>query len=536
MGKHFPNACLQLTVKRVDPCGWDAEDRAYFLFDDDRLYRQTDPPLPSSPSKKGKAPKSGRSSKRQRLSRVIPDTSPEDSGADTKPNGAEPFALAHEDNFAGRRWECVAITLEDYNKFLDSIRRSRNADEKNLFRFVSDEVIPSLSHREEERQRKEMRKLRELENQQKLATAKRSSRLASKFEKKREQDEAEEAERKKHADIEMAHRELARQHRMEEVRRLALLRSANAGQDRESRMMTREQRIREREMKRILHEEELAKEQDMLKRLAEQGTVAQSASAKSRVSRRQLDADMVHHKTELEKLQVEDDWMFDCSVCGVHGQNWVRRPVWVWPWSNVCRTTARIASRASSAALGSTARATASRSTKPRRRSSTLCVGRASSRRRTPARPMSASQCPSRCPSWYPTRQSNRSESVAGRERFLCQRQPRWCQRLAARRRRSWSTISTTWVLRAAASSAESSPHRRRRPDRLWHTRRLSSRHRWPRPSRLTTKLRRNPTSPRHPRRLLRMTILPTTLSPRPRRLPAAAVPTSAVLPSQPMA
>jgi hypothetical protein len=204
-------------VKRVDPCGWDAEERTYFLLDDDRLYRQTDPPLPSTPSKKAKLPKSSRSSKRQRLSRVIPDTSPEESDVDAKPNGVKPPALDHEENFAGRKWECIAVTLEDYNNFLDTIRRSRDTDEKNLFRYITNEVIPALNQREEERQRKELRKLRELENQNKLATAKRSSRLASKFEKKREQEEAEEAERKKLADLDMAHRELARQQRMEEV-------------------------------------------------------------------------------------------------------------------------------------------------------------------------------------------------------------------------------------------------------------------------------------------------------------------------------
>ena len=205
-------------MKRVDPCGWDAEERTYFLLDDDRLYRQTDPPLPSTPSKKAKSPKSSRSSKRQRLSRVIPDTSPEESEVDAKPNGVKPSALDHEENFAGRKWECIAVTLEDYNNFLDTIRRSRDANEKNLFRYITNEVIPALNQREEERQRKELRKLRELENQHKLATAKRSSRLASKFEKKREQEEAEEAERKKLADLDMAHRELARQQRMEEVR------------------------------------------------------------------------------------------------------------------------------------------------------------------------------------------------------------------------------------------------------------------------------------------------------------------------------
>jgi hypothetical protein len=89
-------------------------------------------------------------------------------------------------------------------------------------------------------------------------------------------------------------------------------------------MMTREQRIREREVKRILHEEELAKEQEKLQRLAEEASLDQSNGAKSRISRRQLDADMERHKMELERLQGEDDWIFDCSVCGVYGQNLVR--------------------------------------------------------------------------------------------------------------------------------------------------------------------------------------------------------------------
>jgi hypothetical protein len=214
-------------VKRIDPCGWDAEERTYFLFDDDRLYRQTDAPLPSTP-KKARSTKSSRSSKRQRLSRVIPDTSPEDSEVE-KQNGPGPLALDHEENFAGRKWECVAVTLEDYNRFLDTIRRSRDPDEKNLLRLITNDVIPLLNEREEERQRKETRKLRELENQHKLATAKRSSRLATKFEKKKEQEEAEEAERKKIADLDMAHRELARQQKMEEVRPMAFVERANAG-------------------------------------------------------------------------------------------------------------------------------------------------------------------------------------------------------------------------------------------------------------------------------------------------------------------
>jgi hypothetical protein len=88
-------------------------------------------------------------------------------------------------------------------------------------------------------------------------------------------------------------------------------------------MMTREQRLREREVKRILHEEQLAREQEQLQRLAEEAPLDQSNGVKFRISRRQLNADMELHKKELERIHEEADWVFDCSVCGVHGQNLV---------------------------------------------------------------------------------------------------------------------------------------------------------------------------------------------------------------------
>jgi hypothetical protein len=80
-------------------------------------------------------------------------------------------------------------------------------------------------------------------------------------------------------------------------------------------MLTREQRIRDREVKRILHEEQLKIEQEQLAKLSE-GEIA------GRISERQLKADLEHHKRELENMgEDEEDWFFDCAVCGVHGYN-----------------------------------------------------------------------------------------------------------------------------------------------------------------------------------------------------------------------
>lgn len=220
--------------QRVDPCGWDSEERSYFLFDDDRLYRQTDPPLPEPPKKilKGRTPKKAKRASRRRSSRVIPDTTPEVDSEDIemKDDVMEEdqdelvHDLTYEPNFENKKWECVAITLEDYTTFLDGIKRSRDPDEKNLHRYLTNEILPVLLQKEEERQRKEQRRLKEMENLNKLATAKRSSRLAVKAEKQKEVDAAEEAERKKMAELDMAHKEQEKQRQLEQVRYFSFFR------------------------------------------------------------------------------------------------------------------------------------------------------------------------------------------------------------------------------------------------------------------------------------------------------------------------
>lgn len=88
--------------------------------------------------------------------------------------------------------------------------------------------------------------------------------------------------------------------------------AADMLQARESRMLTREQRLKEREVKRILHEEELARLEEM------QNNESQDA----RMSERNLKNEMERRQEELKKLAEEEDrWIFDCSVCGVHGEN-----------------------------------------------------------------------------------------------------------------------------------------------------------------------------------------------------------------------
>ncbi|EOD48684.1 putative phd finger domain-containing protein [Neofusicoccum parvum UCRNP2] len=293
---------VEQTNWRVEAFGWDKEDRTYFVLDDDRLYRRTDPPLPTAPPPKSKSKpkpkkaKGTRASKRRRLS-----TTPPESGAEDEDEVAQDNSAHEDDTFGGMKWECVAVALEDYQSFISSIRKSRDINEKNLVKRLESDVMPIIEKRAEQQRQKALRKQRELENLEKMANAKRSSRIAGRVEKQKEQEAAEEAERKRIADLDMAKKEQEKQQQMEEAR--------------QSRMMTREQRLKEREVKRILHEEEL-------KRLEENSKKAETNEA--RMSERHLKAEMERRQKELEQMaQEEENWIFDCAVCGVHGENLV---------------------------------------------------------------------------------------------------------------------------------------------------------------------------------------------------------------------
>jgi len=281
------------------------------LLDDDRLYRQTEAPLPPTPVKAKAKPKSKakakprrsrgtRSSKRVKLSNPEDEEEEDDDVDEVDDTVAEIKQDVEEDNdYGGMTWECIAVNMEEYTAFLETISKSRDPNEKALRKAVMDTVMPILEKKAEAQRQKALRKQREWENMQKLATAKRSSRIAGRMEKQKEEEEAAAAEQKRLADLAMAHKEQERQSKLEA--------------DRESRMMTREQRLKEREMKRILHEEELA-------RLAEME--AKGEDPDGRHSERQLKTQMEKRQKELEELkEEEDEWIFDCSVCGMHGEN-----------------------------------------------------------------------------------------------------------------------------------------------------------------------------------------------------------------------
>lgn len=283
-------------MQRIEPYGWDRQDRTYFVLDDNRLYRLTDAPPPPPQLKKNtkKARAAQRASKRRRLS---PGAASDVDDANDETSNAGAAAEAKDDGLGGMSWECIAVTLDEVRQFLSTIQKSKDANEKTLRDQIQNHLLPILEKQEESRKRKQLQREKELLSLEKMAHAKRSSRLAGKLEQQKMEERAREEERKR--------REEESARRKEEQQRLKMER------ERDHRLMSRERRLREREVRRRLHEEELAQ-------LSEDSKEASSASA--RMSERRRLAQIERNKKALQELEEEeDDWIFDCA-CGVYGQ------------------------------------------------------------------------------------------------------------------------------------------------------------------------------------------------------------------------
>lgn len=163
-----------------------------------------------------------RSSKRTRLSIQVNDSSDQEDEED-EVTPAPASDVEPNDDFGGYTWECVAVTHHDYSALMSAWQRTRDPNEKQLKARIEREVLPIVEKRAEAQQRKFLRQQKELENMQKLATAKRSGRIAGKMERQRELDLAAEAERKRKDDLIMARKEEERQRKLEEASTVSLM-------------------------------------------------------------------------------------------------------------------------------------------------------------------------------------------------------------------------------------------------------------------------------------------------------------------------
>ncbi|KAJ4272392.1 hypothetical protein NW762_001105 [Fusarium torreyae] len=284
---------IEQTSWRIEPYGWDADDRTYFVLDDNRVYRLTEPTPTTKPTKpkKSKTYGSRRSSKRRRTT-----LNTEEEAVDTDQDTRDDVP-PEDDGLGGMTWECLAVTLEDVRTIVNGFRKTRDENEKILRDQLEEHLVPILEKQEQSRQRRELQRDRELANAAKMANAKRSSRIAGKLEQQKHEEEAREEERHRKEEEATRRREERAQFELE--------------QERDKRMVSREQRLREREARRIQHEEELAQLSEDSKNLS---------SASGRVSERRLQVEIERNKQALKELEdEEEDWVFDCT-CGLHGQ------------------------------------------------------------------------------------------------------------------------------------------------------------------------------------------------------------------------
>ncbi|KAJ2989268.1 hypothetical protein NUW58_g3555 [Xylaria curta] len=283
---------------RIEPSGWDGEDRTYYILDDNRLYRLTPAPpalpvwKPKKNTKKAKA--AARASKRRRTSRSA--TQSRDTVDDELASDTEETSKPEDDGLGGAKWECIGVSLNDIQNFLATVRKTRDDNEKILRSTVEEHLLPILERQEESRKRRALQREKERLNFEKMAHAKRSSRIAGKAEQQKLQQQAREEEEKLQREERAA--------RKEEQVRLKLER------EHDNRARSREERLKERQTRRLQHEEELAQ-------LSED---SKSLGGDNRMSQRRLKAEIAKNKRVLQDLEDEaDDWIFDC-VCGVYGQ------------------------------------------------------------------------------------------------------------------------------------------------------------------------------------------------------------------------
>ncbi|KAH8158128.1 hypothetical protein CIB48_g10117 [Xylaria polymorpha] len=249
-------------------------------------------PAPKKNTKKAKA--AARASKRRRTSRSAAQS--RDTAEDDLLSDIEEASQPEDDGLGGAKWECIGVGLNDIQKFLATVRKTRDDNEKILRNTVEEHLLPILEKQEESRKRKALQREKERLNLEKMAHAKRSSRIASKAEQQKLQQQAREEEE---------------QRRKEEraVKREEQLRS-KLEREYDNRARSREDRLKERQTRRLQHEEELAQ-------LSED---SKSLSGDNRMSQRRLEAEIAKNKRVLQDLDDEaDDWIFDC-ICGVYGQ------------------------------------------------------------------------------------------------------------------------------------------------------------------------------------------------------------------------
>lgn len=262
------------------------------------------PPKPKKNTKKARA-QARRSGKRRRVSSATFGNAAEgdEDGHEYQDEHEDPTATDRkeedsDDGLGGMIWECVAVTLDELRSLLASISSKKDPNERVLHEKIVEHLLPILEQQEERRKRREKEREKELLNLAKMASAKRSSRIAGRQEQQKQEELLREEEQKRRLELDALRKQEQRQRKAEK--------------EREARLFSREKRLHEREVRRAQHQDELAQ-------LSEDSKSVDNAAA--RMSERRRQAEIEKNKEALRELddEVDEEWTFDC-ICGLHGK------------------------------------------------------------------------------------------------------------------------------------------------------------------------------------------------------------------------
>ncbi|KAI9288060.1 hypothetical protein BC943DRAFT_357777 [Umbelopsis sp. AD052] len=309
---------------RVDPVGYDANGNTYWLFDDNRLYRESPAPPKSKAKSKGKGsakkkkqqpppPPPVRRGTRRGLRSTENDTPP--------PEEEEQPAPLHEEEAdeEWKPWKMLCISATDWQTFPRRFENSKNRDEQKMHQYLTKDLLPQILPILEEREKE--RKL-----EQALNSRKRSSRIQIR--------DLQHQERLRQEVL--SQQAFQHQHRLRTTRQDDMAKKkevddqAAAANSREDRLREREQRIQQREMdkaKAISRQEEraareAAREQEKLLKEQQKGDRKLQQAGQSDIDgKAQAPKPVKKRGPRKKKSKVdEDNWTFDC-LCGVKGQN-----------------------------------------------------------------------------------------------------------------------------------------------------------------------------------------------------------------------
>ncbi|KAI8064580.1 hypothetical protein BC940DRAFT_305433 [Gongronella butleri] len=233
---------------RVDPVGFDAKGDTYWLFDDNRLYVESEEPPKKKPKKKAArrraTPKSRRNTRATRGSVDDADVDDHDGAQD------------QDEDDAWVPWKMMCMSSDDWKAFPARFADSQHVDERRFYKLLTgdlvERVLPAIEENEMERAKKQQQAarkrssrimVRELEalEQQQINMAMRASAAdgepeLSRSEKRRLQREQEEKERQSRARQERA---MERERKLAEQRELEELMATKANLERERRLLQR---------------------------------------------------------------------------------------------------------------------------------------------------------------------------------------------------------------------------------------------------------------------------------------------------------